>query len=288
MLVRLTPLFLLLLGSLVCERVNAHNGSLALAAPVVDIELDGDLSDWPAEMQWGEIATLGAGEMARNKRDFKGRFAVGYSVPENALFVAVEVEDQSLVADPGPIQELPESTVPWDKMDGCEIYLDIDHAVEGAAAVQCALYGNQQTIRLLDGGIVGDWKGIRVEAVRSEGKQVYEWRLDVGELGAGAADGLANADIYALLQDGEGCLWLGTGAGAIRYDGRDFTRFTREEGLAGDMVRSIHQDREGNLWFGTDRHGVSRYDGEEFVNFNRKDGLPDGQVFSIEGRRGTV
>jgi ligand-binding sensor domain-containing protein len=449
--------FFLLLNAFVCDRVDAHNGSLALAVPVVDIALDGNLSDWPTEMQWREIAMLGAGESARSEADFKGRFAVGYSAPENALFVAVEVMDQSIVAESGPVEELPESTVPWDKMDGCEIYLDMDHAAEGNAAVQCALYGSQQIIRLLDGGIVGGWKGIRVEAVRSEGKHVYEWRLDVGELGEGkvqldaemsvgfdiaicdkdedesfswiawgkgivkmrypasrgdlllmgddgrfgelqgevvwqgaqrgisgkqvhlqslaspamwayliadgagkfgtflpvgwyrlevegeqekkigtrvnvesgqrslltievplarglvakagtgikeragkgmrygrwhslgAADGLANADIYALLQDSEGCLWLGTGAGAIRYDGRDFIRFTREDGLAGDMVRSIHQDREGNLWFGTDRHGVSRYDGKEFTNFNRKDGLPDDQVFSIEeDRQGNI
>jgi two-component system, sensor histidine kinase ChiS len=450
MLVRLTVPFLLLLGLLLCERADAHNGSLALAVPVVDIALDGDLSDWPAEVHWREITTLGAGEAARNEADFKGRFAIGYSALENALFVAVEVEDQSIMADPGPPEELPESTVPWDKMDGCEIYLDIDHAGEGTAAVQFALYGKQQTIRLLDGGIVGGWKGVHIEAVRLEGKHVYEWMLDVGELGEGkvqldaemslgfdvaicdkdedesfswiawgkgivkmrypasrgdlllmgddgrlgelqgevvwqgsqrgisgkqvrlqslasptmwadmiadragkfgaflpvgryqaeveggqgmkigtrvnvksgqrslltmevplarglvekagpgkkeragkgmrygrwhslgAADGLANSDIYALLQDREGYLWLGTGAGVIRYDGRDFTRFTREDGLAGDMVRSIHQDREGDLWFGTDRHGVSRYDGKEFANLNRKDGLPDDQVFSIE------
>ena len=58
-----------------------------------------------------------------------------------------------------------------------------------------------------------------------------------------------------------------------RYDGRDFTMYTTEDGLAHNDVLSIIQDRHGHLWFGTDGGLVSRYDGQVFQTLTREDGL---------------
>jgi|GEM_PF-626242 len=75
-----------------------------------------------------------------------------------------------------------------------------------------------------------------------------------------ALEGLADDEVYSILQDREGYLWFGTRYdGACRYDGKALTAFTQEHGLANNWVRSIFEDREGRLWFGTNG-GVSRCD----------------------------
>lgn len=40
-----------LLALLWPARVQAHNGAVAIAVPVAGITIDGDFSDWPAEMR---------------------------------------------------------------------------------------------------------------------------------------------------------------------------------------------------------------------------------------------
>ncbi|HLK96206.1 MAG TPA: two-component regulator propeller domain-containing protein, partial [Hymenobacter sp.] len=52
----------------------------------------------------------------------------------------------------------------------------------------------------------------------------------------GPAEGLATPFIYALAQDRQGYLWLGTAEGLVRYDGAEFVTFTVENGLAEDFV----------------------------------------------------
>jgi len=84
-------------------------------------------------------------------------------------------------------------------------------------------------------------------------------------------DGLPSIDVYAMLEDAEGFLWVGTSDGVSRYDGGSFVNFTTENGLADNLVRSILEDRRGNLWFGTS-NGISRYDGNNFMSFATNDG----------------
>jgi signal transduction histidine kinase/DNA-binding NarL/FixJ family response regulator/HPt (histidine-containing phosphotransfer) domain-containing protein len=64
--------------------------------------------------------------------------------------------------------------------------------------------------------------------------------------------------VYALLQDRQGYLWLGTGEGLVRYDGTRFTTFTQKEGLAEDFVVSLREDpASGQLWVGHYQGGIS-------------------------------
>ncbi|SMC42334.1 ligand-binding sensor domain-containing protein [Moheibacter sediminis] len=69
-------------------------------------------------------------------------------------------------------------------------------------------------------------------------------------------------NVHCSLQDKDGNLWFGTtGEGVYRYDGKEFTQFTEEDGLSNNKVWSILEDSLGNIWFGTD-DGISRYDGK--------------------------
>ena len=72
-------------------------------------------------------------------------------------------------------------------------------------------------------------------------------------------DGLISANVWAVVQDDQGCLWFCTYGGVSRYDGHEFTSFTVREGLAHNNVFSACKDRQGRLWFGTESGGASRY-----------------------------
>jgi ligand-binding sensor domain-containing protein/signal transduction histidine kinase len=64
-----------------------------------------------------------------------------------------------------------------------------------------------------------------------------------------------NIGVYAMLEDRDGTLWLGTrGAGLLKFD-RERRRFIRyrnspgdPESLAEDRVTALFEDREGNIW----------------------------------------
>jgi hypothetical protein len=95
--------------------VEAHNGSVAIAVPVEGIVVDGDFSDWPEGMTRCPILLLEYGEKLKDAEDFAGDFRIGYNERENALYVAVEVQDESTVIDTATT-----NPVPWNTQDGCE------------------------------------------------------------------------------------------------------------------------------------------------------------------------
>lgn len=82
----------------------------------------------------------------------------------------------------------------------------------------------------------------------------------------GAADGLPQPFIYALLQDHTGYLWIGTGEGLVRYDGTEFVTFTTKDGLAEDFVTTLREEPQtGQLWVGHYQGGVSHWTGQRFT-----------------------
>ena len=79
------------------------------------------------------------------------------------------------------------------------------------------------------------------------------------------------ARIYAINEDTDGHLWVGTvDAGVWRYDGKNLTHYTTKDGLASNAVNTIYKDKNGELWFGTDADGICRFDGKIFQRFEIK------------------
>ncbi|MEO1408748.1 MAG: two-component regulator propeller domain-containing protein [Bacteroidota bacterium] len=77
-------------------------------------------------------------------------------------------------------------------------------------------------------------------------------------------DGLAQSQVYDLLEDRRAFIWMGTwGGGLSRYDGSEFRNFTQAQGLRSNYVLSICEDEAGDLWIGTDQ-GLCSYDGQQF------------------------
>ena len=61
-------------------------------------------------------------------------------------------------------------------------------------------------------------------------------------------DGLPSLEIYDILQDRKGYIWLGTEAGLVRFDGYDFKVFTTDDGLPNNDIIAIAEDSKGRIW----------------------------------------
>ncbi len=86
------------------------------------------------------------------------------------------------------------------------------------------------------------------------------------------SNGLPQSQVYALLQDHRGYLWLGTqGGGLARFDGRSFKTYAAKDGLQGNYVNALLEDPAGNIWVGTNR-GLNRFDGRRFSFYELESG----------------
>ncbi len=148
----------------------AHSGRVALAYPLGNITLDGDLSDWPDDFVSYPIATHRAGDPPRDANDYEGSFRIGYNLEENALYLAVIMRDESIVLDG-------EDRVDWQfpsNRDGCTSIIHFDHKKY------------DETIRIVWQGVAGDKRrflpgGTEVAFSRDAEAHYYEWRVDAGQ-----------------------------------------------------------------------------------------------------------
>lgn len=79
-------------------------------------------------------------------------------------------------------------------------------------------------------------------------------------------EGVAQSQVFSLLQDNRGYLWMGTrGGGITQFDGTDFKTYTVKDGLPNNYVSCIKEAATHNLWIGTN-NGLSEYNGIKFTN----------------------
>ena len=102
------------------------------------------------------------------------------------------------------------------------------------------------------------------------------WTLD---------EGLPQNSVNAILQSGDGYLYLGTFGGLARFDGIDFDVLGPRQGLPASRITTLHTASDGVLWIGTEDAGVFRStagSGYEKVPLPH---LPVGPVVGIQGDR---
>ena len=74
-------------------------------------------------------------------------------------------------------------------------------------------------------------------------------------------DGLPENGVNAIVQTGDGYLWIGTFSGLVRFDGVRFAIFDikNSPAMLSDRVTSLFEDDSGNLWIGYETGGLTRY-----------------------------
>jgi signal transduction histidine kinase/ligand-binding sensor domain-containing protein len=93
--------------------------------------------------------------------------------------------------------------------------------------------------------------------------------------------GLPQDTIRAIGQTTDGYLWLGTDEGLARFDGYDFTVFTKETSkLPSNTITALCAGPNGSLWIGTGA-GLTLYENQDFHNYSTKDGLPDDTIIQV-------
>ncbi len=100
-------------------------------------------------------------------------------------------------------------------------------------------------------------------------------------------DGLSQGSVFAITQDHDGYIWMGTRDGLNKYDGYQFTVYRnnpqQKGSLAGNDVRVLYFDTlESALWVGT-YEGLSKYIAkvDSFQNYSVGEGLSSNSIRSI-------
>lgn len=94
-------------------------------------------------------------------------------------------------------------------------------------------------------------------------------------------DGIAQSQVYSLVQDKRGLIWFGTrGGGLTRFDGLNFQSYTEKDGLGNNYIYDILEDRKNNLWIATN-NGISYFNGISFVNYSPTGYTSSVQVYKI-------
>jgi len=99
--------------------------------------------------------------------------------------------------------------------------------------------------------------------------------------------------VYALHEDSQGRIWIGTFSGLLRFDAENsvFTPIPNKAPGSGKMIRdfvwTIQEDRRGNLWVGTAGNGLYLFDPERgsFTSCRLPNpagpAIPDVNIFSL-------
>ena len=97
----------------------------------------------------------------------------------------------------------------------------------------------------------------------------------------GASQGRGDLSVWALEQDTDGFLWVGTIDGLFRYDGNRFKMFTTIDGLPSSRIKFILQGGQSRLWIGTVR-GLALMEGSRIRVLNQNAGLPENEIFALD------
>ena len=98
------------------------------------------------------------------------------------------------------------------------------------------------------------------------------------------SDGAPEGAVYALAQDRDGHVWLGTDTGLHRFDGTRFRSWSElsSHAMPSELVQALHASRDGSLWVGFGGGGgISLVRGVDVRTFSQSDGLPRSAVNAI-------
>lgn len=91
-------------------------------------------------------------------------------------------------------------------------------------------------------------------------------------------DGLPDNNIYSVLKDRDGNLWVGT-ANGLAVKGAKLTKiYKKKDGLPNNACWQIIQDQLGQIWIGTYGGGLALFQNEKFRTFDTKNGIASNNI----------
>jgi len=87
--------------------------------------------------------------------------------------------------------------------------------------------------------------------------------------------------VTALQESPPGTIWIGTGAGLMRYADNKLERFAGYGQAAAGAVRAIEPGAAGEIWFGTQGSGLGRIQNGKFNSYGRPEGLAYDSILSL-------
>jgi ligand-binding sensor domain-containing protein/AraC-like DNA-binding protein len=98
-------------------------------------------------------------------------------------------------------------------------------------------------------------------------------------------DGLPQNTVYAVTQDKDGYIWIGTDEGVVRYDGVKFEHFNKlnTKNLKNNSITALCVAHDNTLWIGTFGGGVTLYNpkSKTFSSYTTQNGLPNDFIWTI-------
>ncbi len=102
------------------------------------------------------------------------------------------------------------------------------------------------------------------------------------------ANGLSHNQIFSVVADNEGGVWVGTYNGLNLIRDGQIKVFKKDVALEDNTILVLFKDRAGAVWVGR-RDEISRYRDGGFKTWTIKDGLPDSRISTFfEDRAGTL
>jgi signal transduction histidine kinase/ligand-binding sensor domain-containing protein len=95
------------------------------------------------------------------------------------------------------------------------------------------------------------------------------------------SQGLPQDSVRSIAQTADDFLWISTNEGLARFDGYDFTTFTKENSdLPSNSVGVIAAGSDHTLWIATPE-GLTRYHKGQFTTFTTRNGLPSNHISAL-------
>ena len=99
--------------------------------------------------------------------------------------------------------------------------------------------------------------------------------------------GLPTSEANAIVETGDGFIWIGSYAGLIRYDGNTFERMDSTNGIS--SIKCLFVDDQDRLWMGTNDNGVAVMEKGKFRMWSKLDGMKSAHTRAItQGTDGTI
>ena len=100
-------------------------------------------------------------------------------------------------------------------------------------------------------------------------------------------NGLPTSEANAIVETGDGFIWIGSYAGLIRYDGNTFERMDSTNGIS--SIKCLFVDDQDRLWMGTNDNGVAVMEKGKFRMWSKLDGMKSAHTRAItQGTDGTI